>query len=229
MLHGIFNRPRKGGPPYVEEFDLFTDRLESAIKSNQSTKISTERIVAASAFNEDFNTLYNQNSSNLRSFFLFLKKLYKEYEPGKPLTVPIVNGTPYGLSIEIKVPLTFEVSEFDEMVQREWSSHQAYSWEKPIGDSKESVATQGVANGIVSATNGILLLAVMKLYAAVFIPGLERSYTICNGDAGIRFITTDEANYIDISGGETSYEVALETAEDVANYLDRNEEEYRCS
>lgn len=216
MSGGITASTDPTAVPYVGELRLFEEQLEEAIEAGQSRKVATDRVVGASLLDEDFSTLYQQGSMSIRTLLRFIRRLHSKFEPGKPLEIPIVNGTPYGLGVEIEVPPGFDATDFEEMVTECWPEAEGYSW----ADIKNQITTSGF-QALLAAGKGVIMLGLIKGYAAVFLPGLKRTYKIHEGHAGIRLISTEHGNYIDITSGTTSYETTLEIAETVATYLDR--------
>jgi hypothetical protein len=207
-------------PIYKEELNDIEGQINQAVEDNQSRYIMTDHIHAGSLLDEGNYKIYHNGSMNFRTFFRVLKTSYSEYKPGKPLKIPVVGGVPRGLGIQIELDHLFTSHEFDSMVDSLWDDVDTYSLEKSRDRLLNDGSATNTVDDVIDALKQILILSMMRIYGIFLMPGLKRSYSINNGQQGIRFYQYGNKSYIDISGGVTQHKEMLTVAERVAKYLD---------
>ena len=219
--------PKKNSSPttapavYKREALEIRGQVSKAIQRDHSRYIYTDRMYGGSLLSDDFCDIYQGNSMSISAFLKTLKTAHADYEPGKPLKVPIVSGTPRGLGIQIEIEKDiFDVSRFELMVDELWDDVSTYSWREAKRRIQAGEDKLGSVKAALDGLKNLLMLAGMKGYGWIFLPGLERSYMVNNEKVGIRFYQTNDSCYIDISGGVTQYERTLNATQKVAEYLD---------
>lgn len=207
-------------PYYTAELERFEDSLEAALSEDDSVMISTEHITGASLLDHNFVEMYQGGRLSIRAVFEFLRRLHSSYELGEPLPIPVIDQTPYGLGIEIQVPKEFEECDFEEMVESIWPEAIGYSLSDNKNRFSRAIYEKGFVRGFLSGINGMAIQSCLKLYSLIFLPNLNKSYESEKNNIGIRFLTGDSKNYINISGGVKSYNTTVNAARKITDYMD---------
>lgn len=207
---------------YRDNLQSIEEQLNATNQGTQYRTYEAGRITAGSVLDKELAEDFEENGWTVKNYLSLLRNLYTSYHPGKPLDVPIVNGTPYGLGLEFQVEPAFDGESFDSMIQSLWTDVdvEGYSWQELATNIQDASRNISDLNDVITLSKGTLMLAGMRIYGELFSPGLTRSYSLDENSFGVRFYETEDYNYININAGLTDYERTLDEAWKIAEYLD---------